>query len=100
LAARLRALVAAASGEDESGDAGFASAAEHFGAVGMRFEVARVQTEHAEWLVSRGRREDAEPLMEEAREVFEELRAAPWLERLDRLGGTAEVAAGTRAAEL
>jgi hypothetical protein len=41
--------------------------------------------EHGEWLVETGRAEDAEPLLAEAREIFERVGAAPWLERLDAL---------------
>lgn len=36
--------------------------------------------------------EEAKPLLDEAREVFERLNAAPWLERLERTGvGAARV---------
>jgi hypothetical protein len=44
---------------------------------------AQARLEHAEWLVAQGRAEEAEPLLAEARELFERLRAVPWLERLD-----------------
>ena len=36
-------------------------------------------------LAGEGRLEEAEPLAAEAREIFERLRATPYLERLDRL---------------
>jgi hypothetical protein len=45
-----------------------------------------VQLEHAEWLAGQGRRDEAEPLIAEARETFERLEAAPWLERATQLG--------------
>jgi hypothetical protein len=51
-----------------------------------------VLVEHGEWLAGRGRDDDAEPLLAEAREIFERLRATPWLERATR-------AAAGRAAE-
>jgi hypothetical protein len=38
--------------------------------------------EHGEWLVQQQRIEDAEPILREAREIFERLGAKPWLERL------------------
>ena len=41
--------------------------------------------EDAAWLVGHGNVEAAEPLAAEAREIFEPLRAKPYLERLDRL---------------
>jgi hypothetical protein len=39
--------------------------------------------EHGEWLSSQGRVVEAEPMFEQARATFEQLKAAPWLERLD-----------------
>ena len=50
--------------------------------------------EHAEWLAGEGRIEEAEPLAAEAREIFERLRATPYLERLDRLPVPATAPAG------
>jgi hypothetical protein len=49
----------------------------------MRFWLAGTLLEHGEWLGANGRAEEAEPLLTEAREIFEGLEAAPWLERLD-----------------
>jgi hypothetical protein len=40
-----------------------------------------VQLEHADWLRTRSRSEEGEPLVAEARETFERLEAKPWLER-------------------
>jgi hypothetical protein len=39
--------------------------------------------EHGELLTEAGRSDEAAPLLTEAREVFERLRATVWLERLD-----------------
>ena len=47
----------------------------------MVFHLAVTELEHAEWLVSEGRTDEAEPLLAEARATFEQLEAAPWLER-------------------
>ena len=44
--------------------------------------------EHGEWLGEQGRADEAEPLLAEAREIFERLGATPWLERA---GGRVEV---------
>ena len=52
----------------------------------MPFYLAVVQLEHAELLASLGRSDECGPLLAEARETFERLRATPWLERLDALG--------------
>ena len=59
-----------------------------------RFDVAVIELEHGEWLTSIGREDEAEPLLDEARETFERLRAAPWLERVDRVGRAAAEPAG------
>jgi hypothetical protein len=58
---------------------------------GMPFLLAIALTHHAEWLVSEGRTTDAEPLLAEARETFEELGAKPWLERIANLTGPLDV---------
>ena len=51
----------------------------------MPFVRAVTLLEHAEWLTSQDRAGEAQPMLEQARTTFEELRAAPWLQRLDRL---------------
>ena len=51
----------------------------------MPFYLAVVQLEHAELLAASDRAEECGPLLAEARETFEHLRATPWLERLDAL---------------
>jgi hypothetical protein len=45
--------------------------------------------EHGEWLTEQGRGVDAKPLIEEAREIFERLKARPWIERLEKAGPAA-----------
>jgi hypothetical protein len=52
--------------------------------IGLPFWVAVTQLELGEWLPGQDRLEEAEPLLAEARGVFEGLRARPWLERADR----------------
>jgi hypothetical protein len=47
------------------------------------FWLAVALLESAEWLVNEGRAEDAKPLLDEARELFERLRATPWLSRVE-----------------
>ena len=47
----------------------------------MVFWLAVTQLEHAEQLGQDGRSADVEPLLVEAREVFERLDAAPWIAR-------------------
>ncbi len=79
-AARFRARLA---GTDESAEAGFRTAAGGFREIGVVFWLAVTLLEHAEWLVSQGRADEAGPLLAEARETFERLGTTPWLERLD-----------------
>jgi tetratricopeptide (TPR) repeat protein len=83
-AARFRARVAAVTGEAARAAESFKIAAASFREYGMPFYLACTQQEHAEWLISVGRVDEAEPLVADARETFERLRATPWLERADR----------------
>jgi ATP/maltotriose-dependent transcriptional regulator MalT len=84
-AARFRALVAAAEGDAQPAEASFKTAAAAFREYGTPFWLACTQLEQAEWLATQSRTEEAEPLLTEARETFERLRATPWLERADAL---------------
>ena len=77
-----------------SGDeAGFKAAAGGFREYNFPFWLAVTQLEHAEWLEARGRTAESEPLLAEAREIFEGLEATPWLERTERVGGAERVPA-------
>jgi hypothetical protein len=64
-------------------EAGFATAAARFRELEMPFWLALTQLEHSEWLIGEGRQEEAEPLLTEAREIFERLEARPYFERAD-----------------
>ena len=44
-------------------------------------DFARAMLLHAEWLVSHGLGDGAQPLLDEAQRIFAELRARPWLDR-------------------
>src|SRR5262249_48005619 len=77
---RFRARLA---GEDPATDREFAAAAAQLRELELPFHLAVVQLEHGESLTAQGRRDDAEPLLAEARETFERLQAPPWLDRLD-----------------
>jgi hypothetical protein len=50
----------------------------------FRFHLAVTQVEHAEWLVTQNGSDEAQQLLNEARQTFEELEAKPWLERTTR----------------
>ena len=74
--ARLAAL------RDEDADAGFRSATALYDDLGFVFPAAATRLEHAEWLITQRRTEEAASLLAEAGATFEELGAQPWLERL------------------
>jgi hypothetical protein len=82
--ARFRARLAAQQGEtDVATD--FAMAENVFHDLDMPFRLAVTRLEHAEWLAGQARIDEAEALLAEARKTFEQLRARPWLERLEQI---------------
>ena len=74
-------------------DRHFTAAAAQLRALELPFHLAVVQLEHGEWLTARGRPDDARPLLAEARDTFDRLQAAPWLDRIDAIspGAAAEI---------
>jgi tetratricopeptide (TPR) repeat protein len=84
-AARFRARLAAGTGDRRQADASFAAAGSTFREFGMPFFLAVTLLEQSEWLASKGRASEAEPLLAEARETFERLEAKPWMERAQSL---------------
>ena len=89
-AARFRALIAAAEGDAQRAEDSFKSAAAAFREYGTPFLLACTQLEQADWLTAQGNAEHATPLVTEARETFERLRATPWLDRTDALAARLE----------
>ncbi len=79
---RFRARVAADKGQGDAVEPGFKAAAGTFRELGAPFWLAITLLEHAEWLGSADRADEGGPFLAEAREIFERLEAAPWLERL------------------
>jgi hypothetical protein len=71
----------------------FKGAAGLFRELALPFYLAITEYEHAEWLARQRRAEEAQPLLAEARQIFERLEANTWLERL------AQPALAGRAAE-
>jgi tetratricopeptide (TPR) repeat protein len=67
-------------------EVGYGAAAERFRKLEMPFWLALTELEHAELLAEQGRGAEAEPLLAEAREIFEGLEAKPWLERVAAVG--------------
>ncbi len=83
--ARLSARMSAAAGQHEAVEPSFEVAEAGLRDLGTPFDLAVTLTEHAEWLVARGRQDQARPPLAEAREIFERLRARPWIERIGPL---------------
>jgi tetratricopeptide (TPR) repeat protein len=82
---RLRAKVADLRGDHMQVEAGFKRAAGMLRELETPFWMAVTLFEHGEWLTRQERDEDAKPLLDEAREIFERLEAAPWLGRVDAI---------------
>ncbi len=82
--ARFQAHLARAESPTEA-DELFRSSAELLAELAAPFTLSVVRTEHAEMLLADGTAGDASGLLADARPVFEQLGATPWLERLERL---------------
>ena len=69
--------------DDRSGDvdALLTAAAEGLLAFGAPFYLARVLLLHAEWQIATGAPAAAQPLLDQAQQIFTDLRARPWLDR-------------------
>ena len=95
LAATTNEFRARLAGDASTADSHYAAAAAQLRELELPFHLAVVLFEHGEWLTSQRRREDAEPFLAEAGEIFEQLGARPWLDRLDaaRAGTPAEIPA-------
>ncbi len=89
---RFRARLLAGRGEAVAADEAFRGATRVLREYGSPFPLAAALVEHAELLVAAGRGDETGPLLTEAREIFERLRAAPWLDRLRRLVESAGIA--------
>ena len=83
--ARASALLAARAGASDRVEPAFKAAEASFDVARTPFWLAVTRLDHAEWLVGEGRAPEAEPLLAEARETFERLKAVPWLERAESL---------------
>ena len=82
LAAQANRFRARLASDDGAAEESFTTAQSSFRELAIPFWLAVTLLEHGEWLVEKDRSEEAEPLLGEAREIFEQLEAKPWLERL------------------
>jgi class 3 adenylate cyclase/tetratricopeptide (TPR) repeat protein len=88
-ALRLRARLDAARGDHAKVDSRFRAAVARSREFDLPLYLALTQVEHAEWLETQGRADDAEPLLVEAAATFERLGAVPWLDRARRTSASA-----------
>jgi hypothetical protein len=91
-ALRFRAQLAGLEG-DADAERLFKGGTALFRELAMPFYLAVAELEHAEWLTREGRGEEAAALLDEAREIFERLEAAPSLERTGRVGVAEQISA-------
>jgi class 3 adenylate cyclase/predicted ATPase len=82
LDAQARRFRARLGGTDDDADGAFGDAAARFRELGIPHWLGAALLEHGEWLLARERTDEAEPLLSEAREIFERLEATPWVERV------------------
>ncbi len=80
--ARMSARLSAAKGDLRAAEEGFTAAIAMLRKIGDPFLLAEPLAELAECLLAQGRSEGAEPLLTEARAIFDRLGARPWLERI------------------
>jgi hypothetical protein len=75
--------------EEPGFEAEFTAAQDALRSIAAPFLLGQVLVEHAEVLAAAGRGNEAAPLRDEARAIFERLRARPWIERAAAIGATA-----------
>jgi class 3 adenylate cyclase/tetratricopeptide (TPR) repeat protein len=82
-AARARGLLHERRGEHGDAEAAHRLAVTMLRGAGYPFALARALLAHGTCLLGLGRADEAAPILEEARSLFADLGAAPWLERTD-----------------
>ena len=80
---RFRARLDVRTGETQDVEDRFKGAVASLRELSAVFHMAGTMLDFGTWLTAEGRAQDAEPLFDEARAIFERLQAKPWLERLD-----------------
>jgi hypothetical protein len=94
-ARRFRSRMAILRNDTPNIEQGFKNATGMFREMVVPFWMAVTLLEHGEWLVDQSRAPDARALLDEARAVFEQLGAVPWLERLDKASAALGVEMGS-----
>ena len=89
---RIRGFRAGRQGDETGAADAFAEALAAARSLGQGPHVARVLADYGAWLVECGRGQEAEPLLDEAHEVFAEVGAQRWLKRIAATRPSAGVA--------
>jgi class 3 adenylate cyclase/tetratricopeptide (TPR) repeat protein len=90
---RFGGMTALRQGDRSGAERSFKKAAGAFRELGNPFPLGQVLLEHGELLEAGGRLDEAQPLLEEAHQIFSRLSARPWIERTERTAwGAAAVA--------
>jgi class 3 adenylate cyclase/predicted ATPase len=84
---RVRGNAAAAAGDDNAAAEAFALALATARNLNEANALGPALLDYGRWLVGQERGEEAQPLLDEAREIFERMGARTWLTRLDVLDG-------------
>ena len=95
--ARTSARLAAEKGDTAAARAGFEEAATTYRKLGVPFRTAITLAQEGEWLAGQGNLDEAGPLLDEARALFEGLKATWWLDRLQPGAAASTVATPTAA---
>jgi tetratricopeptide (TPR) repeat protein len=91
---RIHANVAAARGDQDVAADEFAVALATVRNLGKAAHLAPVLADYGRWLAETGRADEAQPLLDESRALFEQMGATLWLERLDRVQDGSREASG------
>jgi len=92
---RLRGALASLAGDHDAATGALAQALAQVRDRGKDFLLARVLTDYGAALARAGREGEAEPLLDEARSLFERMGAVAWLERLDAIQTTSSTSGPT-----
>jgi len=90
---RIRGNAAGARGEQDTAADEFAKGLAVGRNLGWSALLAPLLLDYGRWLVETGRAEEAAPLLDEARTLFEGMRATRWLDRLEQVTGAPEAEA-------
>lgn len=82
---RIRANAAAARGDDAAAGDAFAVALANGRNLGFAYFLAPILVDYGRWLVDSGRADEAAPLLQEARTLYERMGAKAWLDRISAI---------------